>query len=249
MKLHVSSLHLCSQRPTAGAMPASDGAILVEERPFASLASEGAAVTTPTLEFPFSSQTQVKDWSSPAPPLPSSTPAEAGQGPPSQTSSLVTTLQPNGSTSALDTDPSESRADPKVQPRFSDDVNQAPVHATDTLHNPTSSGPSVEDAVGQQARGSRKAFARAGSWAHSASLPRGYRRPKGSYRLSSAITARPFGTKQSSTSSLPRLQHVSGAEITISSRLNMTSYLKEMGDCSGTVEWKLPAGDNPSRFK
>lgn len=248
MKLHVSSLHLRPQRPTAGAMPASDGTISVEESPFASLASEGAAVTTPTLEFPFSSQTWVKDRSGPAPPQASTKPAEAGQGPPSQISSLVTTLQPNGSTLVLDTDPYESRADPKVQPRFPNDVNQAPVHATGNLHNPTSSGPSVEDVVGQQA-GSRKAFARAGSWAHSASLPRGYRRAEGSCRLSSAITARPFGTKHSKASTLPRLQHVSGAEIKISSRLNLISCLKETGDCSGTVEWKLPAGDNPSRFK
>lgn len=217
MKLHVCSLHLRSQRPTAGAMPASDGVILVEENPFASLASEGAAVTTSTLEFPFSSQMWVKDRSGPALPQPSSKPAEAGQGPPIQISSLVTTLQPNGSTSALETDPSESGADPKVQPRFPDGLNQAPVHATGNLHNLTSSGPSMEDAIGQKA-GSHKAFARAGSWVHSASLPRGYRRAEGSCRLSSAITARPFGTKHSKASSLPRLQHVSGAEITISSR-------------------------------
>lgn len=227
-------------------MPASDGTILVEESPFASLASEGADVTTLSLEFSVSSQAQVKDQSSPAPAQPSSKPAEAGKGPTSQISSLVTTLQPNGSMSALDKDPSESRADPKVQPCFPEDVNQAPVYTTENLHNLNTSGPSVEHTIGPQAGSSRKYFAEAGSWAHSASLPRGYRRSEGSCRLSSAITPRPFSTKHSKASSLPRLQHVSTAEITISSHFNLTSYLKETGDCSVS---KFPAGDNPSGLK
>lgn len=200
-------------------MPASDGTILVEETPFASLASEGAGVTTPSLEFPFSSQTQVKGQSSPAPMQPSSKPAETGKGPTSQISSLVTTLQPNGSTSAFD-------KDPKVQPFFPDEVNQAVVYTTDNHQNLNAAGTSVEHSIGQQVGGSRKYFAQMGSWAHSASLPRGFRRSEGSCRLSSAITARPFSNKQSKVSSLPRLQHVSAAEITVLSHLNLISYLK-----------------------
>lgn len=180
-------------------MPASDGTILGEETPFASLASEGAGVTTPSLEFPFSSQTQVKGQSSPAPTQPSSKPAESEKMSTSPISSLVTTLQPNGSMSAFDKDPSEFCADPKDQPFFPDEVNQAPVYPTDNRHNLN----------GQQVGGSRKYFAQTGSWTHSASLPRGYRRSEGSCRLSSAITPRPFSNKQSKVSSLPRLQHVS----------------------------------------
>lgn len=191
-------------------MPASDGTVLVEESPFASLASEGAGVTTPSLEFPFSSQTQVKSQSSPAPTQPSFKPADSGKGPTSQSSSLVTTLQPNGSTSAFDKDPSEFCADPKVQSFSPDEVNQAPVYTPDNRHNLNTSG-------------SCKYFAQTGSWAHSASLPRGYRRSEGSCRLSSAITARPFSNKLSKVSSLPRLQHVSAAEITTLSHLNLTS--------------------------
>lgn len=213
MQLHLSS-DFCSQRSTAGAMPASDGIILVEEAPFASSASEGAGVGTLSLEFPFSSQTQVKGQSSPAPTQPSSTPAESEKSPTSQTSSLATTLQPNGSTSAF----SGFRADPKAQHFFPDKVNEAPVYITDNGHNLNASGRSAEHATGQQVCSSRKYFAQTGSWARSASLPRGYRRSEGSCRLSSAITPRPFSNKQSKMSSLPRLQHVSAAEITILSK-------------------------------
>ena len=191
-------------------MPASDGTILVEESPFASLASEGAEVITPSLEFSFSSQTQVKGQSSPAPVQPSSKPAESEKGPTGQISSLVTTLQPNGS---CEKDLPELCADPKVQPFFPVEVNQAPIYTTDNRYNPNTSETSVENGIGQQVGGSRKYFAQTGSWTHSASLPRGYRRSEGSCRLSSAITPRPFSSKQTKVTSLPRLQHVSAAEI------------------------------------
>lgn len=223
-------------------MPASDGTILVKDTPFTSLASEGEGVSTPSLEFSFSSQTQVKSQSSPAPTQPSSKPAESEKGPTSQISSLVTTLQPNGSTSACDKDPSEFHTDPNVQPFFPDGSTQTPVYTADNRHNlNTSTGTSVGHGVGQQVGGSRKYFAQTGSWAHSATLPRGFRRSEGSCRLSSAITARPFSSKQSKVSSLPRLQHVSAVEITIMSYLNLTLYLKEMDYCSMTVESKFPA--------
>lgn len=220
-------------------MPASDGTILVEDTPFASLASEGAGVTTPSLEFPFSSQTQVKGQSSPAPMQPSSKPADSEKGPTSQISSLVTTLQPNGATAAFDKDPTELCAGPKVPPFFPDEVHQASVYTTDNRHNLSTSGTSMEHSNGQQAGGSRKYFAQMGSWAHSASLPRGYRRSESSCRLSSAITARPYSSRQSKASSLPRLQHVSAAEITILHYFSLTSSLKEMGDCSKTLKSKL----------
>lgn len=167
-------------------MPASDGTAL-EEAPFASLASDGAGVTTPSLEFPFSSQaTTVKGRSSLAPAQPASKPARAENGP--NQISPVTTIQPNGPTSAFE---------------LLD--HQASVYTLKNHQNLETSGTSVERAPGQQV----KYLAQTGSWARSASLPRGYRRSEGSCRLSSAITARPFGNKQSRMSSLPRVHNVS----------------------------------------
>lgn len=185
-------------------MPASDGAILEEGR-FASLASNGAGVTTPSLEFPFSSQTQVKGQISLTPAQPSSKCAQPESGP-NQISSSATTIQQNGPTSPLDRDPSEFCADPKV--------HQAPVYTPENRQNLETSGTSVERGPGPQVSSGYKYLAQTGSWARSASLPRGYRRSEGSCRLSSAITPRPFGNKQSRVSSLPRLHNVSAALIT-----------------------------------
>uniref|UniRef100_A0A8C6S9K9 LIM domain only protein 7-like n=1 Tax=Neogobius melanostomus TaxID=47308 RepID=A0A8C6S9K9_9GOBI len=64
---------------------------------------------------------------------------------------------------------------------------------------------SMETSKGQ---GFDKYLSRSGTWSGSASLPRGYRRSEGTSRLSSAITARPFGSKPSRVSSLPRLCNV-----------------------------------------
>lgn len=180
-------------------MPASDGAILEEGR-FASLASNGAGVTTPSLEFPFSSQTQVKGQVGLTPAQPSSKPAQPESGP-NQITSSVTTIQLNGPTLPFDRDPAEFCADPKV--------HQASVSTPENRQSLETSGTSVERGPGPQVGGGYKYLAQTGSWARSASLPRGYRRSEGSCRLSSAITARPFGNKQSRMSSLPRLHHVS----------------------------------------
>lgn len=65
----------------------------------------------------------------------------------------------------------------------------------------------AEQVGGRQAASSHKYLSGSGPWS-SASLPRGYRRSEGSSRLSSVITARPFGSKQSRVSSLPRLFNV-----------------------------------------
>uniref|UniRef100_A0A674NNG7 PDZ domain-containing protein n=1 Tax=Takifugu rubripes TaxID=31033 RepID=A0A674NNG7_TAKRU len=194
-----------TQRATAGAMPASDGAILEEGR-FASLASNGAGVTTPSLEFPFSSQTQVKGQISLTPAQPSSKRAQPESGP-NQISSSATTIQLNG---PFDRDPSEFCADPKV--------HQAPVYTPENRQNLETSGTSVERGPGPQVSGRYKYLAQTGSWARSASLPRGYRRSEGSCRLSSAITARPFGNKQSRVSSLPRLHNVDDNQGPLSKR-------------------------------
>ncbi|XP_035508239.1 LIM domain only protein 7b isoform X2 [Morone saxatilis] len=204
---------------SVGAMPASDGNILGEETHFASLASDGTGVTTPSLDCPFSSQTQVKAEGSPAPFEPTS---ELEHVFTNQTSTLITTIQPNKttkSTSTRDRTASMSShkefpfcADPKVSTFCPDSVNLPGVdhqnHKSQEESQKTSWEPAAEQGRGQQAAGVYKYLSRTGSWSGSASLPRGYRRSEGSSRLSSAITARPFGTKQSRVSSLPRLFNV-----------------------------------------
>ncbi|XP_078103045.1 LIM domain only protein 7-like isoform X2 [Sander vitreus] len=184
-----------TQGSSVGVMPASDGIVLGEKTHFASLASDGTGVTTPSRDCPFSSQTQVKAQGSPAP------------------------FQPR--------DPTESMLshkelplclEPKVPTFCPGAVNQAGVDALEDLPHQnyrsqeesqnTSWEPAVEQGSVQQAAEVNKYLFRTASWSGSASLPRGYRRSEGSARLSSAITARPFGTKQSRVSSLPRLCHV-----------------------------------------
>uniref|UniRef100_A0A8C4IDX0 LIM domain only protein 7 n=1 Tax=Dicentrarchus labrax TaxID=13489 RepID=A0A8C4IDX0_DICLA len=203
-------------------MPASDGNILGEETHFASLASDGAGVTTPSLDCPFSSQTQVKAKGSPAPFEPTSKLAQPEHVFTNQISTLVTTIQPNKTTKSTSTrDPTASMsshkefpfcADPKVSTFCPDSVNLPGVdhqnHKSQEEKQKTSWEPAVEQGRGQQPAGVYKYLSRTGSWSGSASLPRGYRRSEGSSRLSSAITARPFGTKQSRVSSLPRLFNV-----------------------------------------
>ncbi|XP_075876556.1 uncharacterized protein LOC142884622 isoform X6 [Nelusetta ayraudi] len=66
----------------------------------------------------------------------------------------------------------------------------------------------VEPDGRQQAAGVYRFLSQGGSWSRSASLPRGFRRSEGSSRLSSAITARPFGAMQPRVSSLPKLCNV-----------------------------------------
>ncbi|XP_037311396.2 LIM domain only protein 7b isoform X7 [Pungitius pungitius] len=148
----------CASGSSFAARPASNGNILGEKTYAASLASDGARVTTPSLDFPFSSQTQVKAQCSPAP------------------------LQPTT---------------PLAGVAVLEDTSQR-------VCQKSSVEPAVEQGAGQQVAGVYKYLSRTGSWSGSASLPRGYRRSEGSSRLSSAITPRPFGTRQSSVSSLQR---------------------------------------------
>ncbi|XP_049454169.1 LIM domain only protein 7b isoform X4 [Epinephelus fuscoguttatus] len=208
-----------TQGPSVGAMPASDGNILGEETHLASLASDGAGVTTPSLDCPFSSQTQVTAQGSPAPTQPTSELAKPENVFTNQISTLTTTLKPNVTTKSTNTrDPPGSMWSHKELPSCADAVSPPggdpqedlshQSHKSQEEIQKTSAEPAVEQGRGQQAAGSYKFLSRAGSWSSSASLPRGYRRSEGSSRLSSAITARPFGTKQSRVSSLPRLCNV-----------------------------------------
>ncbi|XP_044207862.1 LIM domain only protein 7-like isoform X5 [Thunnus albacares] len=221
---HHNSAH--TQGSSVEAMPASDGNILGEETHLTSLASDGAGVTTPSLDYPFSSQTQVKAQGSPAPFQLTSEPVQPENGFTVQISPLVTTIMPNDTTKSTGSrDPTAALSshkelplsmDPQVPTFGPDTVNQAAVDALEDLSyqkseeesQKTSLEPAAEQGRGQQAASLYTYLSRTGSWSGSASLPRGYRRSEGSSRLSSVITARPFGTKQSRVSSLPRLCNV-----------------------------------------
>ncbi|XP_042265611.1 LIM domain only protein 7-like isoform X4 [Thunnus maccoyii] len=221
---HHNSAH--TQGSPVEAMPASDGNILGEETHLTSLASDGAGVTTPSLDYPFSSQTQVKAQGSPAPFQLTSEPVQPENGFTVQISPVVTTILPNDTTKSTGSrDPTAALSshkelplsmDPQVPTFGPDTVNQAAFDALEDLSyqkseeesQKTSLEPAAEQGRGQQAASLYTYLSRTGSWSGSASLPRGYRRSEGSSRLSSVITARPFGTKQSRVSSLPRLCNV-----------------------------------------
>ncbi|XP_067352314.1 LIM domain only protein 7-like isoform X3 [Channa argus] len=174
-----------TQVSLVGAIPASDGNILGEETHIASLASDGAGVTTPSQDCPFSSQTQVK-----AQFMPELVQTENVLT--NQTSTLVTTIQPKETVkSAATSGPTASLSSQEERQKKSCESV-------------------LEQGRGQQAAGVYK------NWSSSASLPRGFRRSEGSTRLSSAITARPFGTKHSRVSSLPRMFSVDHSDMRVS---------------------------------
>lgn len=199
-------------------MPTSDRNGLREETHFASLASDGAGVTTPTFDCPFSSQTQARAQGRSVQPENVFT---------VQISPLVTTTIPNDTPRSTDSrDPTAIVSihkefpfcmDSKVPAFCPDAVNQTAARPLGDMHSQisgeesqkTSLEPASDQGRGQQAAGLNKYLSRTASWSGSASLPRGYKRSEGSSRLSSVITARPFGTKQSRVSSLPRLHNVS----------------------------------------
>lgn len=64
----------------------------------------------------------------------------------------------------------------------------------------------------EQATGVHKYLSSTLSWSGSASLPRGFRRSEGSSRPSSTVTTKPYGTRPSRVTSLPRMYNVSATE-------------------------------------
>ncbi|KAM3877065.1 LIM domain only protein 7b [Diretmus argenteus] len=225
-----------TEGPLVGAMPASDPTILGEETHCVFLASDG--VTTPSLESPFSSQTQVKSQASPTPLQLISRLGQPGNVLTHQLSSPVTTTLPNeilavtctnDFTAAVTNSPISvmtsgpghqelsSCMDPKVPTCHHGLINQATEDALKDLSHQNHKSQEeaqqrsrqvvVEHSRGQQGTGLYRYSSRTASWSGSATLPRGYRRSEGSSRLS-VITARPFGTKPSRVSSLPRLYGV-----------------------------------------
>ncbi|XP_062237783.1 LIM domain only protein 7b isoform X2 [Platichthys flesus] len=218
-----SSAH--TQGSLVGAMPASDGTILGEETHFPSLASEGAGATTPSVDFPFSSQTQVKAQGRPAPLQPSSEPAQPPNVPMNKISTLVTTLQPKEATKSTCTASMLNHRElpPCVDPAVPT-FGPAPVNQTSLEDTPQEESLKKSREPAMKTAATYKYLARTVSWSGSASLPRGYRRSEGSSRLSSSITARPFGTKQSRMSSLPRLCTVDGSGLQLNSEKEKCLY-------------------------
>ncbi|KAM6943577.1 LIM domain only protein 7b [Xenentodon cancila] len=211
---------------SAEAMPASDGGTLGEETYFATLASDGAGVTTPSPDNPFTSQTQLKALGSQAAFQSTSGKPDPQHVLANQFPSLVITSQPDDTVISTSTwDPPSMSSSKKGSPCIDlkdealgpDLVNPAEVDATKDSSRQSykswegsqksSDREPVWDGKTQQAAGTSKYLGRTGSWSSSASLPRGYRRSEGSSRLAS-ITARPFGVKQSKVSALPKLLNV-----------------------------------------
>uniref|UniRef100_A0A669CN06 LIM domain only protein 7 n=1 Tax=Oreochromis niloticus TaxID=8128 RepID=A0A669CN06_ORENI len=210
---------LSSQSSThaqGGAVAVPDGKVLGGEIHFASTALDEARVGTPSLGFPVISQTQVKSQSSTAPFQSTCELSQPENGLTNQISTHFTTLQLNETANSKSNKSptlsmsSERKAFFNVDP----ELKTAGEYLSHQYDNSQEDGqksswePAAEQSTAPQTPGVYKFLPRTVSWSSSASLPRGYRRSEGSSRLSSAITARPFGTKQSRVSSLPRMYNV-----------------------------------------
>lgn len=203
------------------------GEFIKEAEPyFASLASDGRhGFTTPAPHQAFTSQTQVKSLGNQFPFLHISGQAQPENGFPNQIYSHGKLTHPELSDFE---EPSRSynaslyigsfSLEPEKKMFPLNVVGQSGVNVKEDLTNeiqksqdfPKSYLESTEfGGDGQQeSAGASKNLSRSTTWSSSASLPRGYRRSDSSTRLSSAITARPFGAKPP-RHSLPRLYSVS----------------------------------------
>ncbi|XP_026175903.1 LIM domain only protein 7-like isoform X2 [Mastacembelus armatus] len=253
-----------TQESLVGAMPTVDRNLLEDGSHFASLATDGAGVITPSLDFPFSSQTQVKAQSVQASYQPRSELTKP-ENITNQISTLVTTIQTKGTTKTISTRDSPASMSHKEVPKgftfLPDSASHSGVKVQEALSHQKSQEdrqnatqePTVEQGRSQQGRGVYKYLSRTGSWSSSASLPRGYRRSEGSARLSSAITARPFGTKQSRVSSLPKLSSVENQGLLLNSEKegslsspNQTSFQSNSSHYDIVNQTQLQPYSNPS---
>ncbi|XP_026021602.1 LIM domain only protein 7-like isoform X3 [Astatotilapia calliptera] len=210
---------LSSQSSThaqGGAVVVPDGKVLGEEIHFASMTLDEARVGMPSLGFPVISQTQVKSQSSTAPFQSTCELSQPQNGLTNQISTHFTALQLNETTNSKSNKSptlsmsSERKAFFYVHPELKT-AGEDLSHQNDNSQEDgqkSSWQAAAEQSTAPQTPGVYKFLPRTVSWSGSASLPRGYRRSEGSSRLSSAITARPFGTKQSRVSSLPRMYNV-----------------------------------------
>nr|XP_054587807.1 uncharacterized protein LOC107381152 isoform X1 [Nothobranchius furzeri]XP_054587808.1 uncharacterized protein LOC107381152 isoform X1 [Nothobranchius furzeri] len=184
-------------------MTTSDGSALGQKPQFASLASRGARMTTLSLDQPFTSQTQVEALNSQS--FHSSAEQARLQSLSTNQTSFLVTVQP------------------RKNAVNQDGVNAAAENLQDLIHKSQEEnrasywGDSAFDGRALSADENSKYLSSAAPWSSSASLPRGYRRSEGSSRISSAITARPFGTNQSRRSSLPRFYSVDDQDLLLKS--------------------------------
>ncbi|XP_072321451.1 LIM domain only protein 7b isoform X2 [Eucyclogobius newberryi] len=177
------------QGPTVGTMPEPITDILDKDNHMAALASVGTAATTPSMEHPFSSQTNVKNVSATAFNM-------AGENctPSSVLPKEITQLNAAAEELTLVNHTEiDVMNDQSKKTIYSEkhELNMEPINC----------------------KGLEKFLFRTGTWSGSASLPRGYRRSEGSNRLSSVMSARPFGTTLSRVSSLPRLCNVNDNQL------------------------------------
>ncbi|CAM9303583.1 unnamed protein product [Lampetra planeri] len=210
---HVLVPLLCqSPQASESAIPASNGDVVGEDVCYASPASNGAGVTTPSADGPFHSLTQVKALGSSAASQHVTELVKTDDVVSDKVSTLVTTKLPHETESSRTREPPFCE-DPQVPTRGSHAGDLAPESVPlDSSEQKVrceeegqrmSSEPAKAQSCVQQPAGNWKYLSRAASWS-SASLPRGFRRSEGSSRLSSVITARPFDTK------LPRASSVHG---------------------------------------
>ncbi|XP_037103928.1 LIM domain only protein 7-like [Syngnathus acus] len=171
---------------SGGVTPASDGNVTGEETRFASLALNGAAVTAPTRDNALGSHSRF-NFSAPVDPR-----SDASQPEKVHTSQLTFL-------GAADF-PNDGESGSSVA--FRDLSDPKALSGTESHEN--ASEMSGDKSRCESAEGRRNYLSRAASWSCSASLPRAFKRAEGSCRVSSVITARPFGTKQSR---IPKLCH------------------------------------------
>lgn len=202
MIFHFSLLPLLtrlSQGSAGQTMPACDGSTVGEEIRTSCMASGAAGAAPPSADV-----------------VTRLTP-KAENELVTQISTLVTTLKPTETTKSTSANHlSVSVSSVKTRPGGAalkcQTSRPEPVCRPDggaVLDHGTPEEAAVEPDGRQQAAGVYRFLSQGGSWSRSASLPRGFRRSEGSSRLSSAITARPFGAMQPRVSSLPKLCNVS----------------------------------------
>uniref|UniRef100_A0AAV2LR77 LIM domain only protein 7-like n=1 Tax=Knipowitschia caucasica TaxID=637954 RepID=A0AAV2LR77_KNICA len=172
------------QWPSAGATLETNLTTL--DKQMVSLASVGTAVTTPSVDHPFSSQTHARSVTL----MSHNMTGENGLH-----SSALTKENANLN-AAADELTSENHAD------------------IDTASTTSHSGKQELNMEPINSQHLEALLSRSCTWSGSASLPRGYRRSEGTSRLSSVISAKPFGTKPTRVSSLPKLCHVDDSQMT-----------------------------------
>uniref|UniRef100_A0A3P9MDN2 LIM domain 7b n=1 Tax=Oryzias latipes TaxID=8090 RepID=A0A3P9MDN2_ORYLA len=211
--------------------PASDQSTLGEDAYIASLASEGG-VTAPSVQQPFTSQTQAITPGRGASHRFISEQTKPNNASTQQFSSLLETTQPKDivlSTKTHDLVPSLSSSgrsalciESKENVATTNFDKDRAATTKDLLHHNYKSQEESQKSHGEPAGGATvhpavgplKYKSRDLSWSTSAGLPRGYRQSESCIRLSPAITIapRPFGSKQLGVTSLPRVLSVEDSQ-------------------------------------